>query len=178
MFADLYPTPREATEALLAVEDFEGPVWESASGLGHISKVLIQRGYQVWSTDLHARRYGFGEPLDFLEPLREKTVQPGWNIVTNPPYSRSREFLRRGLELKPEKLALFLPFECMRVQSFVKICEEFYFPTVHLLFPTLVIEMKNGKQKSGFYHAWYVWDRKEGWKKRSFEVRPLYWKEI
>ncbi|MDX2159134.1 MAG: hypothetical protein SFW09_21730 [Hyphomicrobiaceae bacterium] len=45
-------TPPEATRALLSVERFDGPIWEPACGLGHISNVLTEAGNEVVSTDL------------------------------------------------------------------------------------------------------------------------------
>jgi len=55
---EFYPTPPEATRALLSVETFEGSIWEPACGDGAISKVLTEAGYQVVSTDLIDRGYG------------------------------------------------------------------------------------------------------------------------
>ena len=47
---EFYPTPPEATRALLSVESFQGDIWEPACGDGAISKVLEAAGYQVVST--------------------------------------------------------------------------------------------------------------------------------
>lgn len=80
---EFYPTPPEATRALLAAEGFDGSIWEPACGQGHIAKVLTEHGHDVVATDLVD--YGFGQPgRDFLverEPLAR-------NIITNPPYGR------------------------------------------------------------------------------------------
>ncbi|MGL1659540.1 hypothetical protein ACSTH1_23845, partial [Vibrio parahaemolyticus] len=38
--ANFYPTPPEATRALLSVETFDGSIWEPACGKGHIADVL------------------------------------------------------------------------------------------------------------------------------------------
>jgi len=62
---EFYTTPPEATRALLSVEEFEGPIWEPACGLGHISDVLETAGHTVQSTDLILR--GYGDQLNFLE---------------------------------------------------------------------------------------------------------------
>jgi tRNA G10 N-methylase Trm11 len=78
---EFYPTPPEATRALLSVERFEGTIWEPACGDGAISKVLEAAGYYVISTDLIDRGYGTGG-VDFLKT----TEALGRNIVTNPPY--------------------------------------------------------------------------------------------
>ena len=80
---EFYPTPPEATLALLSAETFDGPIWEPACGEGHIAKVLTNAGYEVTSTDLVD--YGFGEPKrDFLA---ERTPLAK-HIITNPPYGR------------------------------------------------------------------------------------------
>jgi len=57
---DFYPTPPEAVRALLSVETFTGSVWEPACGDGAISKVLIEAGFEVVSTDLIDRGFGTG----------------------------------------------------------------------------------------------------------------------
>ena len=93
---EFYPTPPQATRALLSVEDFDGPIWEPACGEGHISKVLEKAGYDVVSTDLIGRGFGEGD-VDFL---RERTARAK-HIVTNPPYGRGLgdAFVRRALAL-------------------------------------------------------------------------------
>jgi hypothetical protein len=81
-----------APEKLLSVEKFDGPVWEPCCGEGHISRVLLDAGYDVVSTDLVDR--GYGEPrVDFL--LEWRTLAP--NIVTNPPFALIEDFMRTGL---------------------------------------------------------------------------------
>src|SRR5690606_27282083 len=75
---EFYPTPPQATRALLSQEEFDGSIWEPACGEGHISKVLVAAGYEVVSTDLIQRGYGAGD-VDFL---RERTPRAK-HIVTN-----------------------------------------------------------------------------------------------
>lgn len=94
---EYYPTPPEATRALLSVETFDGPIWEPACGEGHISEVLLSAGHQVVSTDL-ATCWGYGEGgRDFL---RERAPLAK-HIVTNPPYGRglADAFVSHALEL-------------------------------------------------------------------------------
>lgn len=94
---DYYPTPPEATRALLSVEAFDGPIWEPACGEGHISEVLFSTGHQVVSTDL-ATCWGYGEGgRDFL---RERAPLAK-HIVTNPPYGRglADAFVSHALDL-------------------------------------------------------------------------------
>ena len=78
---EFYPTPPEATRALLSVETFEGSIWEPACGEGAIASVLKEAGHKVVATDLVD--YGFGvSSIDFLKELRPRAK----HIVTNPPY--------------------------------------------------------------------------------------------
>ena len=93
---EFYPTPPEATRALLSVETFDGTIWEPACGDGGIAQVLADHGHAVVSTDLYA--YGFGESgIDFL---RERTLRAK-HIVTNPPYGRglADDFIEHALAL-------------------------------------------------------------------------------
>lgn len=96
---EFYPTPPEATRALLSAESFDGPIWEPACGQGHISKVLLDAGYDVVSTDLVP--YGYGEAKrDFLAEARPLAR----HIVTNPPYGRglADAFAKHALDLTAE----------------------------------------------------------------------------
>lgn len=92
---EFYPTPPEATRALLSVEHFDGNIWEPACGDGAISRELTAAGYNVTSTDLIDRGFGMGGQ-NFLKsdkPLAK-------HIVTNPPYGThglGDAFVRRAL---------------------------------------------------------------------------------
>ena len=80
---------------MLSVEQFDGLIWEPACGDGAISKVLVEAGYQVVSTDLVDRGYGKGG-YNFLK----STIPLGKHIITNPPYGTrglGDAFLRRAL---------------------------------------------------------------------------------
>jgi len=63
---DYYATEPKAIELLLEREKFSTNIWEPACGEGHISKVLLSHGHQVFSTDLIYRGYGCGG-IDFLK---------------------------------------------------------------------------------------------------------------
>ncbi len=96
---EFYPTPPEATRALLTAESFDGSIWEPACGQGHISRVLAAAGHDVVSTDLIA--YGYGEAnRDFLAETRPLAK----HIVTNPPYGRglADAFAKHALRLTAE----------------------------------------------------------------------------
>lgn len=105
---EFYPTPPEATRALLSVEAFDGDIWEPACGDGRIAKVLKGHGHRVVATDLVA--YGFGEAhVDFLRQSEPRAK----HVVTNPPYGRglADRFVRRALALTRQtggKVAMLL----------------------------------------------------------------------
>lgn len=92
---EFYPTPPEATRALLSIESFDAPIWEPACGDGAISRELTAAGYDVISTDLVDRGFGEGEH-DFLKS--DKALAK--HIITNPPYGThglGDAFVRRAL---------------------------------------------------------------------------------
>ena len=80
---DFYATPEIATLSLLNKEKFIGNIWECACGDGAISKVLKNKNYNVYSSDLINRGYG-DETIDFLNTNKKFD-----NIVTNPPFGIS-----------------------------------------------------------------------------------------
>lgn len=97
---DFYPSPPSAVEALLRVEQFTGTIWEPACGDGAICKVLEAHGHQVLATDLIDRGYGEGNHNFFTSPHRAD------NIITNPPFSLSQEFIELSLERTTGKVAM------------------------------------------------------------------------
>ncbi len=101
MAAYFYPTPPEATRALLSVETFDDTIHEPACGKGHISRELEAFGYRVVSTDLNDWGYGLSG-YNFLEQ-----IDPfGKHIVTNPSYGRglADEFIEQRYRL-PQSVA-------------------------------------------------------------------------
>lgn len=105
--ANFYPTPPEATRALLSVERFKGSIWEPACGKGHIAEVLKATGHHVVATDLNDWGYGFAG-VNFLSEPRARAG----HIITNPPYGRglADAFILKALSLVPPggKVAMLL----------------------------------------------------------------------
>lgn len=100
---DFYPTHPSATRALLSVERFDGAIWEPACGEGDLSKVLLEAGYDVVSSDLIDRGYG-ETPVDFLSQFRSRAP----NVVTNPPFALAVPFVNAALQHTSGKVAMFL----------------------------------------------------------------------
>ena len=97
---DFYATPSNATEELLKRETFDGSIWECACGDGAISKLLIEKGYEVYSSDLIDR--GYGETgIDFLKSNKKFD-----NIITNPPFNLSTEFTLKAFDLANNKICM------------------------------------------------------------------------
>ena len=97
---DFYPTPPEATYSLLDREKFIGNIWECACGDGAISKILQEKKYNVYSSDLIDRGYG-DIGIDFLQSNRKVD-----NIVTNPPFNLATEFTLKAFELAKHKVVM------------------------------------------------------------------------
>ena len=97
--SDFYPTPPEATQALL---DFlqipeRSLVWEPACGSGHMTRVMEKNNLNVIGTDIQTG-------TDFLTADMPDGVD--W-IITNPPFSVAEQFIRKcGEHRKPFALLL------------------------------------------------------------------------
>lgn len=74
---DYYATEPRAAELLLELEDFKDDIWECACGEGHLSKVFIDLGYRVLSTDLIDR--GFKIAFKLFDFLNEKNLE--WGVT-------------------------------------------------------------------------------------------------
>ena len=153
---DFYPTPPEATKALMEREVFNGIVWEPACGDGSMSKVIADYN-KVLSSDLINRGYGdwFG---DFL--LEDKTVP---NIITNPPYKYAQMFVEQAKKLADEKVAMFLKLVFLESSGRYKMFQDKTFPLkVVYVFCKRVPIYKAGitMKNSGLVaYAWFVWDK-------------------
>lgn len=99
---DFYPTPPELTRALLAVERFDGPIWEPACGAGDISEVLVAAGHAVVSSDLVDRGYGDSRRDFLMEPMRAR------HIITNPPFKLGGQFWRHACAITLHGKVAFL----------------------------------------------------------------------
>lgn len=154
---DFTPTPPEGTERLLAVEPFEGTIWEPACGAGDISKVLEAHGFTVTSTDLIERGYGQAG-IDFL--LDYQTTAD--NIITNPPYKLDDEFVWHALNRSRRKVAMLLRLGWIAGGKRRRFIETT--PLARVLVFSGRLQMQRGRLpqpgdgKSMVDSAWYVWE--------------------
>lgn len=105
---DYYATDSKAIDALLEKATLNKDLWECACGEGHLSKRLLELGYNVKSTDLIYRGFGIGG-VNFL--LSQDKFDG--DIITNPPYKYAKEFVEKALEtvLPGRKVYMFLKLQ-------------------------------------------------------------------
>ncbi len=161
---DFYATDPIAINVLL--EDggikFQEDIWEVACGQGHLSERLKEYGYNVKSTDLINRGYGTGE-IDFL------TYNEKWSgdIVTNPPYKLSKEFIEHAMEIVEDnsKVAMFLKIQFLEGKARKKLFAK-YPPKMVLVSRSRILCAKNADFEgmktgggSAVAYAWYIWEK-------------------
>lgn len=87
--SDFYPTPPEATQALLDFLniDRELIIWEPACGEGHMLSTMRGNGYVAVGTDINTGH----------DYLTTSLLDCDW-IITNPPFSESQAFIERCIQ--------------------------------------------------------------------------------
>jgi len=99
---DFYPTPPEATRALLETEspyleqyqEARAGIQEPACGDGRLGRVLEAKGFRVFASDLYDRGYGRAG-VDFLQARGPSAPA----LITNPPFSIADKFIRQAYKL-------------------------------------------------------------------------------
>lgn len=162
---DYYATEPKAVEILLEHEKFFPYVWECACGEGHISKVLIDKGYNVKSSDIIDRGFETTEIIDFLSVKKEDIKSDfSRDIITNPPYKYAKEFVEHALDISSDstKVAMFLKVTFLEGQARRKLFEK-YPPKTIYVFSGRVKCAKNGDFEgmgsSAVAYAWFVWEK-------------------
>lgn len=159
---DFYATDPKALELLLNEETFRPDIWECACGAGHLSKILVERGYNVKSSDIIHRGYGSTEIIDFLK-TRNKNDR---DIITNPPYRYAKEFVEHALDISADgiKIAMFLKLTFLESKARRKLFEK-YPPKIVYVSSSRLQCAKNGdfeKYKgagTAVAYAWFVWEK-------------------
>jgi hypothetical protein len=152
---DWYPTPPDATLALLRQETFDGSIWEPACGDGAISEVLAGFGYEdILSTDLIDRGYGEGEHDFFTSPHAAD------NIITNPPFKYAQEFVEHALDKTTGKVAMLCKLAFLEGQKRKEFFERTPLETVYVFSKRVNFYRDGEKGKLGtsmIAFAWFVW---------------------
>lgn len=157
---DYYATDPKALELLLELERFDNVILEPACGEGHLSQLLIRKGYAVASRDLIDRGYGYTQ--DFLsDDVKE------WNgdIITNPPYKYAKQFIEKALNIIPEghKVAMLLRIQFLEGVERKQLFENTPPHTIYVSRGRLKCA-KNGdfdanKNNGAICFAWFVWQK-------------------
>jgi hypothetical protein len=101
---DYYREPDWCSERLFQVETFEGRVCDPAAGSGAIVRAAKAAGLTAYGCDIVDRGFDYYQITDFL-----KSGARTENIVSNPPFGCSQEFVARALRLSARKVAMLLP---------------------------------------------------------------------
>ena len=166
---DYYATDPKALEILLERLkkdniELSSEIWECACGEGHLSKVLLDNWYDVYSTDLVDR--GFGEPyVDFLQTK----IDWGGDIVTNPPYKYGKEFVEHSMELlqKDRYCIMFLKLQFLEGKARKKLFEKYPPKYVYVFSERQRCAMNGNFEKyanegnthGAVAYCWYIWQK-------------------
>lgn len=159
---DYYATDSVAIDVLLAKAVLSHNCWECACGASHLSKRLIELGYNVKSTDLVYRGFGTGG-VDFLQC----TETFDGDIITNPPYKYAKEFIEHSLTLIPEgrKAFMFLKLQFLEGKGRRKLFDSGQLKTLYVS-SSRILCAKNGdfeKMRRGggsaVAYGWYEFEK-------------------
>ena len=158
---DYYATNPKAMHDLLKRESFNKNIWEPACGEGNLSKVMKEHGFNVYSTDLIDRGYQ-DEVMDFLE----SNIKFDGDIITNPPFKYTNEFILKALDSVPMggKVALFLKLNYLSGKK--------RYRDIYSKFPPYRVYVYSGrmgcsknntpegfKNNRGLDYAWFIWEK-------------------
>lgn len=162
---DFYATDPHALEIFLdkLKEDnieLHNNIWECACGQGHLSRVLENRGYKVYSTDIIDRGFGEGN-IDFL-----KEIPKMWygDIITNPPYKYAKEFVEKALEITMSGCytIMFLKIQFLEGKARLKLFKKYppKFVYVNSARQNCYINGDMSKKMSNAVcYCWYIWQK-------------------
>lgn len=159
---DFYATDPASVRALMDEEVFARYIWEPACGMGHISKTIMEENSMyVKESDIVQRI-----PCHKIDFLNYDGPQFEGDIITNPPYSKALEFVRKALDVVTDghKVAMLL-----RIQFLEGMARRELFdvtPPIRVyVFSKRQVCAKNGdfekygKGGSAQCYAWFVWQK-------------------
>jgi len=159
---DFYATDPIAIELLMNEFKFNNCIWEPACGMGHLSKAIKLKGYNVKSSDLINR--GYGEQIDFLNC---DIYNFDGDIITNPPYKYAQEFIERSLDIIQDgnNVAMFLKVQFLegkkRKKLFIQNPPKYVYVS-----SSRILCAKNAEFEkiidgggSAVAYAWYIWEK-------------------
>jgi hypothetical protein len=160
---DFYPTPLQATKALLEHIDVRGKsLWEFSCGDGAISKPLKAAGAKVFSTDIA------GSYADTIYDFLSDEAPPISNydgLITNPPYGWRCKLITRFIEAGLRRMSggfliLLLPVDCDSARRRVHVfgsCPQFVGKIVLTERLVWFQDPLGKKAAPKENHCWYLW---------------------
>lgn len=164
---DFYATDPKALEVFLnklKKDNFQlhNSIWECACGKGHLSEVLIKRGYNVYATDKISRGYG-NQQCDFLkEKLFKNDLEA--DILTNPPYKYAKEFVERSLEIQANGYytIMFLKIQFLEGQARQKLFKKYPPKYIYVNSKRQLCAMNGEFEKykaTAICYCWFIWQK-------------------
>lgn len=161
---DYYATSPKAVEMLLEREQFSTNIWECASGEDHITNVLRNHGYNVYSSDI-IDRTGHTDKIDFLTTTYTDLLL---DIVTNPPYKYAQEFVEHALDTisNGHKVAMYLKLTFLEGKKRQQLFNKRNLKTVYVMSGRMGYA-KNGEfsnkesqtETGAVAFAWFIWEK-------------------
>lgn len=158
---DYYATEPKAATLLMQLEDLSPLIWECACGEGHLAKEFSKAGHTVYATDLIDRGYGY--VTDFLSTTAPPV--PGFDIVTNPPYSKAQEFVEHALEIieTGRKVAMFLKIQFLEGKARRKLFDSQPPKVIYVSTGRLKCAMNGDFERyaksNAICYAWFIWEK-------------------
>lgn len=174
---DLYETPVEAVDALLAAEALPYYIWEPACGRGAIVNRLRQAGHYVHASDLNDYGcLGAKSGVDFLAEKQSRFDVEA--IVTNPPFRLAGQFAEHAIAMAP-KAVMLLRLAFLESARRTGVLESGKLARVHVFRNLLPMMHRDGwagpkTAQSAVAFAWFVWIR--DWKGPT-ELHRLSWRK-
>jgi len=170
---EFYSTHPDSVQCFL--NEFKLPttfkILEPCCGLGNISRVLVQNGYDVISTDLVDRGYyqmtDIGKTFLSADFFNIKTLNPEIKVImTNPPFSLAEQMIRHALNILPTDgyLIMYLKLTFLEGKKRFKLFQDFPPQTIYIhssrqgCSPKGELNFKNGGSVA---FCWWIW--KKNW---------------
>lgn len=170
---DWYVEPRWVSQRLFDREGFEGPIVDPCAGSGNIYKSAIRAGHKATAFDIKSRFPECKERDFFTDRVSYS------NIVTNPPFHGSQEFVDLAIKRTLRKCALILPTVWLNGDARSRWLEKTPLARVLLITPRPsmppghVIEAGEKPGNGTKDYAWFIWDKQSrlppriGWLRRD-----------
>ena len=149
---DYYATDPIALEKLLEFETFNNNIWECACGEKHLSNVLIEKGFNVKSSDL-INRDGNTQIIDFLKYDGHFDKY-------------AKEFVLKALEVIPNdsKVAFLLKLTFLEGQArYLNLFKKNYLKTVYISTKRINCpkngDFKKSNNNSAVAYAWFIFQK-------------------